>query len=794
MSKQHSIKTVYIVHHSHTDIGYTDLQERILDFQVDHIRSAIRLLKKPENREFRWNCETYFCVERFLSEASEQERADFFALAREGRMGISANYLNFCDLADYEVLRDRLAEMVSTLKQENIPVKTAMCADINGISMGQRDAMLENGVEFLFTNIHTHHGMYPLYQNQNAYWWESASGKRLLVWNGEHYNLGNALGIMPSKNISGMEATYFGERRMENCADNLNKNLEAYLDECEEAGYPYDFIISSVSGEFTDNAPPNDVILRTIEAYRAKFGEDVKLQMVSLQELYRLIRDKIADSPVYRGDLTDWWAHGAGSTPYAVKHYREAAHMYRKCGKLVPDIYQKYPELARTAQDNLLLYAEHTWGHSSTISNPYDTMVLNLDMRKNSYASKAHEASALMLNRAMLEIGADLCYYATNGKVRVINTGKKADRQLVEFYIEALLMPGIAITNLATGEKLEAQISPHPRGFLVSFLDDFAPGESKEYSYEEIRDVSKAANTRHAYMGAERVRDVVNDYETLSYPLLHRLENEWFRLEYDVDHGFTSFYNKQTGQEMLGDGLAKFFTPVYERTELHESANTERAHIGRNIRGVHAKRYQAEMSDIKVLDAGEVFITMQFDFVLEGTRHCDVILKFFRNLPRIDYRLRMAKTISDDIESVFLPLTLNLPERELFLEKGTEPFRPGIDQIPGTCMEYYMSDLGAVYRTGSGSVLLSAPDVPLYYMGEMKHHDILLCDGKPENNRRDLYSWVMNNCWETNFKMDLSGFGEFCYRLELSDETNPEACFEALKDSDLGACAYILKD
>ena len=35
----HTIKTVYVVHHSHTDIGYTDLQERVVQGQVNYIRS-----------------------------------------------------------------------------------------------------------------------------------------------------------------------------------------------------------------------------------------------------------------------------------------------------------------------------------------------------------------------------------------------------------------------------------------------------------------------------------------------------------------------------------------------------------------------------------------------------------------------------------------------------------------------------------------------------------------------------------------------------------------------------------
>lgn len=37
------IRKVYIVHHSHTDVGYTDLQEQVIYNQVQNIRTAVEL-------------------------------------------------------------------------------------------------------------------------------------------------------------------------------------------------------------------------------------------------------------------------------------------------------------------------------------------------------------------------------------------------------------------------------------------------------------------------------------------------------------------------------------------------------------------------------------------------------------------------------------------------------------------------------------------------------------------------------------------------------------------------------
>jgi len=781
----HTIKTVYVVHHSHTDIGYTDLQERVVDTQRNYIASVLDIMARPENADFRWNCETLFCVEEFFKSASDRQKEAFLRLAAEGKIGLSANYLNFTDLLECSIYRERLAQWQERLTPHGAALRTAMMADINGISMGCRDAMLDNGVEFLFTNIHCHHGMYPLRQNQNAFFWENAAGKRLLVWNGEHYNLGNVLGIRPNLSSNFMIRDRLGlEKVEENSVEALHSALEEYLDSCESQRYPYDFILTAVSGVFSDNAPPEPMILRTIEAHNARYGQEVQLKMVSLQELYAAIGPRLADAPVLRGDLTDWWANGVGSTPYAVKHYLDARHRYQLCGRLDGSAAEKYPSLRAAAQDNLMLYAEHTWGHSSTITNPYDTMVLNLDMRKNSYASKAHEAASRMLNHIAVERGDILRYYSTTGTVRACGVNSRPGKRLVEFFIESNAIEAAEVRNEA-GESIPCQVSPHPRGRCIRFADDFQPYEEKTYTYRPVPPEQQVNNTRQCYVGAERVRDIVNDYDPVTYRLPYETETPWFKLCYRPHEGVLSLVDKCTGRELLGRGAAPFFTPLYEVTPVAggHSEEQERRLLGRNIRGPHARLYAGELEETACVERGPVFILLRLRYRLPGTVRADVYVKLYEAMPRIDFRLELGKTISTDIESVFLPLSLELPESSLYLRKGNEAFRPGVDQLPGTCMEYYMSDEGLAYVSPTGSALVAVRDTPLLYMGEMRHHPIRLCGNREEDNLRPVYSWIMNNTWETNFKMDLSGFCEYSYSLWLSGETLPEEAMDALREN-----------
>ena len=47
------------------------------------------------------------------------------------------------------------------------------------------------------------------------------------------------------------------------------------------------------------------------------------------------------------------------------------------------------------------------------------------------------------------------------------------------------------------------------------------------------------------------------------------------------------------------------------------------------------------------------------------------------------------------------------------IQNGGVTMRPGIDQLPGTNMEYYIADEGLVYRTKDQTILVNTFDTPL---------------------------------------------------------------------------------
>ena len=60
----------YLIHHAHTDVGYTDRQEKIAWNHAKYLESVVEILRQSETRPqwkgFRWNVESLWMLEQFL--------------------------------------------------------------------------------------------------------------------------------------------------------------------------------------------------------------------------------------------------------------------------------------------------------------------------------------------------------------------------------------------------------------------------------------------------------------------------------------------------------------------------------------------------------------------------------------------------------------------------------------------------------------------------------------------------------------------------------------------------------
>lgn len=780
--------TIYVIHHSHTDVGYTDTQEKMKAHHIGFIREVISLIKREPR--FKWNCESYWCVEQFLADATAEEKADFVRFVKSGNIGLSGSYLNLTDLASERVLNETMDACVKELKEYGISYHYAMTADINGYGWGFADALYNHGVRGLMSCIHTHHGYHPLRRKQTAFYWQTPQGNRLLVWNGEHYLFGNELGIAQA---SEFEYTLQDGLTFANLTpyEKACTRIEAFIKTDLAQGYEYDFIPVSVSGNMTDNSPASLKVLEFIDRYNAEH-EEIKLKLATLDEFFAEA-EKLKDLPVYAGDWTDWWADGVGSTPADTMHYRAASRMYDMARKLDPDSTIGGRENYRSALYNLMFYAEHTWGYSSSITEPYHPQVNNLDQWKRLFALKANESATIACEKIRRHYGETPVSLHRELKFRAVNPH---DFAVSEMYVQDLEHfyghENFEVYDESTGEKVPFQISRYSRGPEMCIYMNLAAKETKTYCLREIpRPPVKSAGLC-ARCGIEGIADLAHVLTEKSgeYVFTDAIENEFYRIEYELPYGVTRIYDKKNKEELLRENSVAF-RPVYEVTprDITEDYLWVRRNMGRNRKAVRTERDFGKLYDVKVLEDGALYARVELKYRLKGTKECSVILTAHKLMPRITVDLRLHKESVWEPENLYLELPFAKEDKTLYMDKAGAVFRPRVDQLPGTCVDFYAVQNGAAIVGNNGALIVAAQDAPLMSMGTLRYHPIkLMGEGQP--NADELYSWVMNNFWETNFKASLGGFFQFRYTLQLTCEKEPAAIFAQAESINEGVLTF----
>lgn len=784
---------ILLIQHSHTDIGYTDRQEKIEWHHIQYIQRVIDILNSGRT-DFKWTCESYWCVEKFLAHTSEAYRKDFVKYVKSGNIAISRNYLNCTDLLDDGILRDTLCNNEKQLSALGLDSHVSMTADINGYSWGYAAALADAGVEFLLSCVHTHHGQYATNQKQRPFFWQAPNGQKLLVWHGDHYHLGCEFGINGYGRFSYMIQDGLGQKPIAD-AEVSRLRFFRYVENMREQGYPFDFLPLTVSGLTTDNSPPSEAILDFVSDWNAHYSEQIEIIPSTITDLYEALKPHAGEIETLTGDWTDWWADGVGSTPNVVKHYREAQRKYHIVKALDPTETIVDPALMETARYNLMFYSEHTWGFSSSVSEPWHPQVNNLDMRKSMYAGLAHEAVSRCYDQlcaakgeTQVILNRDYAFHAVNPYDFPVKTVARYDLEIMFGH------QNFDVIDETTGKRVDYQHDNVARGHQFNLLVELGPKEERRYRLEEKEAPPTVSAGLTAQAGADGVSDFervyMQDSEMIATPYL--LETPYFRIVYKKDQGIVSMYDKMNHRDLLReDREFSPFTPVYEVTPLEKNPCEDRRQMGRNRKAVRTERYSGRLTNVVVEASGEIFSRVVLSYELKGSPLCQLVLTAYRRLPRLDVDLRLNRDSVWEPENLYVTLPFRAGEKQtLWMDKLGAVLRPRIDQLPGSCIDFYCVQNGAMLAGEDSSLLIGMPDTPLCAMGTLEAHPIRLAGEAGTPNDDLLYSWVMNNFWETNFKVSLAGFHQYSYSLHLSDTTDPKEGMAQLQRFNQGIMTF----
>lgn len=769
---------INLLHMSHTDIGYTDTQARILESQVNNLHDLVANYKKhPEKfKKWHWICESFYIVEMFMNDASKEEKASFNKMIKEGIVSLSASFLNISELANTN-LYDKILDRSFALAEKNgWKMDSVICNDINGFSYGYASAMAKHNIKNLYLGLHTHHGMFPAFKKQHPFYWQTKDGSKILVWVGEHYQGGNELGF-----LGGAMGNYILQSDLPS-GDGVSEDeqikiavdrVKLYLANMEKSGYPFTNIPLSVLGAATDNAPYNLSILDRVKKMTKPLKDiGVEVEMTTLEEFFENITKENKEIPTYVGDWPDWWTDGTGSSPKAVRVFRQAQRNY----ELISKLGIKHKDIS-DLELNLMMFAEHTFGAWSSMEDPFTFWNTEIDAIKSGYAATAQNLASKILDQGIKRKDYQHQHVDENPVVvKILNPfpSKITKMIKVEWFTGkewGKYMNGIEVKQ--DGKVVESYVMmqyymkiPQPQLYC---LVDMSKGKEITLEIRPKKSTAVAMTSPTSMMGADRITDTYNPLNNDQVFVRNKsFENDKIILRWN-ENGIYSLFSKVTNKELLNDKQEGLFSPVYEVCEIpyeFELMNLHRRYTGRNRKARNTRRHYGKIVETRVTYETKESTQLEFYFDVVGTKQYKLILEIPTGTDQIIAKIKMVKDVEWSLENFYMSLPFNKEENRIKFDKG-EMFEIWKEQIPGTLIDYYAIQNGIKIETPVQDVLISAKDNHLFWTGSLDFEKRFLAHDSRNNYQPNLYAWLLNTSWETNFQANIGGFHEFNYTIYL---------------------------
>ena len=738
---------IYLVQHTHTDIGYTRPQTEILPEHLRYIDHALDYCDQtddyPDAAKFRWTCETSWSVREYLRSRPKEQVDRLLRRLKEGRIEATGMFFNYSEIIDEPALSTQ-TKVLQMLKTQGIDVTTIMQNDVNGIGWCLVDYFQHTDVKYLSMGIHAHRARKPFNQ-PTAFWWQSPAGNRLLAYRSEHYQHGNGLSLTT------------GEQ------DIFRNNLSDYLESLEDRGYPYSKAALQFSGYVTDNSPPSAQVCDIIKSWNEKY-EWPKLRS-SLARDFLIFLDEYHAAGIEVKEVAwpDWWTDGVASAANETKVAREThveiasttalLSMAKMLGAKLPVQTQKDVE---EIYDNLLFYDEHTHGAAESVSDPLAQNTVNQWGMKSSFAWEAARRSSTLQEKALAFLEPYLPS-PDRPTIAVFNTLGWRRTGMVRLFVPYAVIPEGADFTLtcADGKNVPAQVFERriDGAYFGLWVEDVPPVGFKtlQINFEIKRSAPPLAGGDDAF------------------------ENEFYKITLDSTRGgIAQIFDKKLQKTLLdADSTFCLGQFIYEemanRHELERLTETNRDTV---YRPLHLTRKSLSNVWVKSVENGPVFKSIFIHGempVCADERGVDIEIRLFHFEKKIELLYRMFKLPVHSPEAVYVAFPFRLDGGRLAFDVQGGIVSPGVNQLEGSAADWNTVQNFAQVKNEDAQIVFSSNEIPLVQFGAIntgRYYYRL----KPATNH--IFSWVLNNYWVTNFKASQSGELRWAYAITSSGDTS----------------------
>lgn len=728
-----NIKKVFLTQHTHTDIGYTDFQERIIESHAFYTAKVVDFCEKtrnyPSGAQFKWICETFWQTANFLKQCTNDQKKRFLKLVKEGRIEVTSLYYNFVNIYSAEEIIRSLYSVHELRTSHKLDIKTAMNCDVNGISWGLVPILAQAGIKYLCMCINETRGKAAL-NRPCAFYWKGRDGSKLLVWNGEHYMYGY-LGLKITDGVK-----------------TFKENLSKYIEKLEKNNYSYDFIVLPCS--MGDNAPPTLEIANVVKEWNDQ-GLTPKLQITTLSEIFDYLEKKFGESiPVLTGDWVNWWDDGCGSSPFESGLAREA-HSTIRSAEIIYSFANgefKYPhEKIKETWDDLLLFDEHTWGAWNSVCSPYSF---------NSQAQWAWKAlsayRAFSSSKALVE----------KGLSSVLERVNKKDPIILVFNTLPWKRDDVVTVRL-----------PFEKGRTFRVIDAVT---KKEVIYER-KDMTPVCWT----WPQVEITFIAEDVPSVGYKMYRvingkpkpnkNFKTKRFKISIDPKTGaISSLYDKNINSELVDEKsewrLNQFIYEVIDSKDGREALygtpdiNSWRQPWGVEKKDTRFKRESLKKAQIQTLSSqlGKKIISTG----KLGEISVEQQIMLYNDLERIDFVNTIQKPEIVEPEAIYFAFPFAVKNPTVRIEIAGTTMEPGKEQLVRTSHDWYTAQDWVDVSNSSYGITLASKEALLFQFGDINTGKWL---EKNKITNGSIFSWAMNNYWFTNYKWGHGGVCTFRYSI-----------------------------